>query len=257
MGNYGGPGVISLMSGTIIPANNWMIGTATNLATPAKAPNNLYPGASWAAREDRLDHRRHVEHGPDQRAADGDPATVPADRRGGGERQRDAVLDPQPDRCGAGSGRGRPWRLSVLRKCAGDTGIRFCGSASAGPEPSRLPGLAVVQSLRHTQSDQLHQHLGPHRPQRDLGRLLRHGDRRAPRRVACTRAGSMWRSPTARSTSSRTRSPRIPGGPWAAGVLARSSARISIEPHDVGRHRPRECRGRAAPHPERRIFPSA
>ena len=31
MGNYGGPGVISLMSGTIIPANNWMIGTATNL----------------------------------------------------------------------------------------------------------------------------------------------------------------------------------------------------------------------------------
>jgi prepilin-type processing-associated H-X9-DG protein/prepilin-type N-terminal cleavage/methylation domain-containing protein len=47
MGNYGGPGVVSLMSGTIIPANNWMIGTATNLSNGA-AGLNLYPGASWA-----------------------------------------------------------------------------------------------------------------------------------------------------------------------------------------------------------------
>ncbi len=50
MGNYGGPGVIALMSGTIIPANNWMIGTAPNLAPNSSAALNLYPGASWALR---------------------------------------------------------------------------------------------------------------------------------------------------------------------------------------------------------------
>jgi type II secretory pathway pseudopilin PulG len=41
-GNYGGPGVISLLSGTIIPANNSWIGTA-----PGGADLNLYPGATW------------------------------------------------------------------------------------------------------------------------------------------------------------------------------------------------------------------
>ena len=47
MGNYGGPGVISMMSGTIIPANNWMIGTALNLASNS-AGLNLYGNSTWA-----------------------------------------------------------------------------------------------------------------------------------------------------------------------------------------------------------------
>ena len=46
-GNFGGPGPIALMSGTIIPANNWMIGTANNL-TNGSAGLNMYPGATWA-----------------------------------------------------------------------------------------------------------------------------------------------------------------------------------------------------------------
>ena len=45
MGNYGGPGPISLMSGTIIPVNNSAIGT---LASPSGAPGpNYFPGATW------------------------------------------------------------------------------------------------------------------------------------------------------------------------------------------------------------------
>ena len=51
MGNYGGPGPVSLMSGTIIPYNNWSIGTATQPPIPPSttgAPgNNYFPGATW------------------------------------------------------------------------------------------------------------------------------------------------------------------------------------------------------------------
>jgi prepilin-type N-terminal cleavage/methylation domain-containing protein/prepilin-type processing-associated H-X9-DG protein len=45
MGNYGGPGPISLMSGTIIPANNWLIGTAPQ--PNGSAGLGLYNTSSW------------------------------------------------------------------------------------------------------------------------------------------------------------------------------------------------------------------
>ncbi len=49
-GNYGGPGNISLMSGTIVPTNNFAIGT---LPQPSSCTGcsaswlNSYPGAAW------------------------------------------------------------------------------------------------------------------------------------------------------------------------------------------------------------------
>jgi hypothetical protein len=48
MGNYGGPGPISMMSGTIIPANNWMIGTAANSNPSGPTAKNLYGSSAWA-----------------------------------------------------------------------------------------------------------------------------------------------------------------------------------------------------------------
>jgi prepilin-type N-terminal cleavage/methylation domain-containing protein/prepilin-type processing-associated H-X9-DG protein len=51
VGNYGGPGVISLMSGTILPANNYNVGTATSVvpgSTFGMPGLNYYPGATWA-----------------------------------------------------------------------------------------------------------------------------------------------------------------------------------------------------------------
>jgi prepilin-type N-terminal cleavage/methylation domain-containing protein/prepilin-type processing-associated H-X9-DG protein len=47
MGNQGGPGVISMNSGTIIPVNNGLIGTAPFANGSAAANPNLYPGATW------------------------------------------------------------------------------------------------------------------------------------------------------------------------------------------------------------------
>src|SRR5262245_49743404 len=46
VGNYGGPGPLSLMSGTIIPAHNYYAGSAPNPAD-GTAGLNLYPGATW------------------------------------------------------------------------------------------------------------------------------------------------------------------------------------------------------------------
>jgi prepilin-type processing-associated H-X9-DG protein len=49
-GNYGGPGVISLMSGTIVPANNDSIGSLTQPSSAVGLSSswlNAYPGATW------------------------------------------------------------------------------------------------------------------------------------------------------------------------------------------------------------------
>ena len=47
VGNYGGPGPISLMSGTIIPSNNNYIGSAPLPCATAAGPNVLRSGPSW------------------------------------------------------------------------------------------------------------------------------------------------------------------------------------------------------------------
>ena len=128
MGNFGGPGVMSLMSGTIIPANNYMSGTATNLATGA-AGNNLYPGATWA---------------PVRIASitDGTSNTGLISERmmgiGGSYPQTVSAAGSNLPRCsvryytGAAQGSGQAGALAMYQACGnvpGTQAIRYCGGA--------------------------------------------------------------------------------------------------------------------------------
>jgi prepilin-type N-terminal cleavage/methylation domain-containing protein/prepilin-type processing-associated H-X9-DG protein len=146
MGNYGGPGVISLMSGTIIPANNWMIGSANNL-TNGSPGLNLYPGASWApvriasitdgtSNTGLVSERLMGINYPY-------PATVQA---AGSNATRCSIHSPT----GAALGSGAVGALQMQQSCAnapGATFIRFCGNGElwAGAFPDYL----VWQSYNH------------------------------------------------------------------------------------------------------------
>ncbi len=131
MGNYGGPGVISLMSGTIIPANNWMIGSAPNLApggTPAA--NNLYPGASWAPVRIASITDGTSNTGLISERMIGIPYPYPGSisALGNANLGRCSIHSPT----GAAQGSGAAAALQMYQSCAGapgTTGIRFCGAA--------------------------------------------------------------------------------------------------------------------------------
>jgi prepilin-type processing-associated H-X9-DG protein len=146
MGNFGGPGPISLLSGTIIPADNFMIGAATNLAN-GKPGLNLYPGAAW---------------GPVRMAAitDGTSNTGVISERligmgttpanivsAGGEVNRCAIRSP----VGAAMGSGPTGALAMYQSCAaapGTTTLRFCGGNGqmwAGTFPDWL----VINGYNH------------------------------------------------------------------------------------------------------------
>ncbi|MHB1557811.1 MAG: DUF1559 family PulG-like putative transporter [Isosphaeraceae bacterium] len=129
VGNYGGPGVIRPVTGTIIPGNNYAIGTAPNLATGGPGLN-LYPGAIW---------------GPVRMASitDGSSNTGLASERliglpypypgtiagvGGINLNRCSIHSPT----GAPQLSGMAGALAMYQSCAaaaGTTGIRYCGSA--------------------------------------------------------------------------------------------------------------------------------
>jgi prepilin-type N-terminal cleavage/methylation domain-containing protein/prepilin-type processing-associated H-X9-DG protein len=131
MGNYGGPGVISLMSGTIIPANNWMIGTATNLAPGGGAGKNLYPGASWAPVSIASITDGTSNTGLISERLIGIPSPYPGNIN--------ALGNNNLNRCSirssfttATQGSGPAAALAYQQACAsapGTQGIRFCGSA--------------------------------------------------------------------------------------------------------------------------------
>ncbi len=146
MGNYGGPGVIALMSGTIIPANNWMIGTATNLTTGA-AGLNLYPGASWAPVKiaSITDGTSNTGLISERMMGIGGayPASITA---AGSNAPRCAIRTPTA----AAMGSGPAGALTMYQACAtapGTKGIRFCGNGElwAGAFPDYL----VWQSYNH------------------------------------------------------------------------------------------------------------
>jgi prepilin-type processing-associated H-X9-DG protein len=147
MGNYGGPGVISLMSGTIIPANNWMIGTAINLTTDVAGAGTLYPGATW---------------GPVKIASitDGTSNTGLISERmmgiGGSYPQTVAAAGSNLPRCavrsfsGAAQGSGQAGALAMYQSCsavAGTQGIRYCGSGELWS--GGFPDYLVWQSYNH------------------------------------------------------------------------------------------------------------
>jgi prepilin-type N-terminal cleavage/methylation domain-containing protein/prepilin-type processing-associated H-X9-DG protein len=146
MGNYGGPGVISLMSGTIIPANNWMIGTATNLLN-GSAGLNLYPGASWGPVKiaSITDGTSNTGLLSERLMGIGGayPATVSA---AGSNATRCSIHSPT----GAAQGSGPAGALQMYQACAnapGTQGIRYCGNGElwAGAFPDYL----VWQSYNH------------------------------------------------------------------------------------------------------------
>jgi prepilin-type N-terminal cleavage/methylation domain-containing protein/prepilin-type processing-associated H-X9-DG protein len=126
VGNYGGPGVISLMNGTIIPANNWMIGTAPNLLN-GSAGLNLYPGASWAPI--RI---ASITDGTSNTALLSEKlmgiTTVPANlTTAGANCVRCSIRSP----VAAAQGSGAAGAFSMYQACANAPGtqvIRFCGN---------------------------------------------------------------------------------------------------------------------------------
>ena len=131
VGNYGGPGVISLTSGTIIPANTYAIGTATNLAN-GSAGLNLYPGATWgpvriAAITDGTSNTGLISE-----RLIGIPKPYPATINALGFANLNRCSIRAGTGAAQGSGPGLTGALGMYQACAnapGTQGIRFCGSA--------------------------------------------------------------------------------------------------------------------------------
>jgi prepilin-type N-terminal cleavage/methylation domain-containing protein/prepilin-type processing-associated H-X9-DG protein len=148
MGNFGGPGVISPLSGTIIPANNFEIGTAPNLTTsPTPNPQNPYSISSWgpvriASITDGTSNTGLISERllgmpypyPQTLAATGSNAT------------RCTIHSPTA----AALGSGQAGALAMYQACAsapGTRGIRFCGNGEQWA--SGFPNYLVVQSYNH------------------------------------------------------------------------------------------------------------
>jgi prepilin-type N-terminal cleavage/methylation domain-containing protein/prepilin-type processing-associated H-X9-DG protein len=126
-GNFGGPGPISMMSGTIIPANNNYIGSAPDPITGTAGPN-LYGGATWApvriasitdgtSNTGLVSERLLGIHSPY-------PASVAA--LGQANLNRCSIHSPT----GAGQNATAAAVLQMYQSCgSASTFIRFCGSA--------------------------------------------------------------------------------------------------------------------------------
>jgi prepilin-type N-terminal cleavage/methylation domain-containing protein/prepilin-type processing-associated H-X9-DG protein len=147
MGNFGGPGPIRLMSGTIIPANNFMIGTAPNLQTPSQAPINLYPGATWAPVTIASITDGTSNTGVISERLIGMGTTPLNILSAGNNVLRCAIHSP----VGAPMGSGMAGALQMQQSCAnapGTTVLRFCsgnGQMWAGTFPNWL----VINSYNH------------------------------------------------------------------------------------------------------------
>jgi prepilin-type N-terminal cleavage/methylation domain-containing protein len=145
VGNYGGPGPISMMSGTIIPANNAYIGSAPNPVTNTAGPN-IYGGVSWApvriasitdgtSNTGLVSERLLGIHSPY-------PSSVAA--LGQANFNRCSIHSPT----GAAQNSGPLVALQMQQSCGGaSTFIRFCGSAEQWL--SGFPEWLMWQSYNH------------------------------------------------------------------------------------------------------------
>jgi prepilin-type N-terminal cleavage/methylation domain-containing protein/prepilin-type processing-associated H-X9-DG protein len=145
MGNYGGPGPISLMSGTIIPANNFLIGTLNQ--PNGSAPFMTYAASAW---------------GPVKLASitDGTSNTgLVSERMLGfnGAYSTLGAIGNNANRCsihsptGAASGSGQAGALAMYQSCAtapGTTGLRFC-AANGQMWAATFPDWLVISSYNH------------------------------------------------------------------------------------------------------------
>ncbi len=147
MGNYGGPGPIALMSGTIIPANNFLIGSATNNTTGG-AGIALYAPPAWgpvkfASVSDGLSNTGLIS----ERLLG--MATTPANiNSAGGSVNRCAVHSYTS---GTGAGTGSAGALAMYQACSalpGTTVLRFC-SGNGQMWAATFPDWLVISSYNH------------------------------------------------------------------------------------------------------------
>jgi prepilin-type N-terminal cleavage/methylation domain-containing protein/prepilin-type processing-associated H-X9-DG protein len=146
VGNYGGPGPISLMSGTIIPANNNEFGSAPLPGTTAQGPNS-YGTGTWAPVKIASITDGTSNTGLISERLLGIPGAYPASTT--------ALGVANFNRCSihngittAGLNTGPAGALLMYQACSSrSTFIRFCGSAEQwiGAVPSWL----MWQSYNH------------------------------------------------------------------------------------------------------------
>jgi prepilin-type N-terminal cleavage/methylation domain-containing protein/prepilin-type processing-associated H-X9-DG protein len=145
VGNYGGPGPIGLMSGTIIPANNGLVGSAPLLSTGAAGPN-YYPGATWAPVSIASITDGTSNTGLVSERLLGIPYPYPASvaALGTANLNRCSIHSPT----GAAQGSGAAGALAMYTSCASaNTFIRFCGSAEQWS--AAFPSWLMWQSYNH------------------------------------------------------------------------------------------------------------
>jgi prepilin-type N-terminal cleavage/methylation domain-containing protein/prepilin-type processing-associated H-X9-DG protein len=146
-GNFGGPGPISMMSGTIIPANNYYVGSAPNLGTGA-AGNNTYSAATWAPVKIASITDGTSNTGLVSERMIGIPGSYPSPLGAVGINNLNRCSIHSPT--GAIVGGGPAAALAMYQSCAsapGSWGVRYCGSAEqwAGAFPIWL----MWQSYNH------------------------------------------------------------------------------------------------------------
>jgi prepilin-type N-terminal cleavage/methylation domain-containing protein/prepilin-type processing-associated H-X9-DG protein len=148
MGNYGGPGPISMMSGTIIPANNWMIGTAANSNPSGPTAKNLYGSSAWAPVSIASITDGTSNTGLVSERLVGIPPPYPQSINAVGinNLNRCAIHSP----VGAALASGPVAALAMQQSCAnapGTRGIRYCGNAELWA--AGFPDWLVWQSYNH------------------------------------------------------------------------------------------------------------
>jgi prepilin-type N-terminal cleavage/methylation domain-containing protein/prepilin-type processing-associated H-X9-DG protein len=147
VGNFGGPGPISLMSGTIIPANDYLFGTAANTATGA-AGLNVYSGATWAPVSIASITDGTSNTGLVSERLIGIPSPYPQSilSLGINNLNRCSIHSPT----GAGSGSGLAATLAMYQSCgntSGSQGIRYCGGGETWA--AAFPIWLMWQSYNH------------------------------------------------------------------------------------------------------------
>ncbi len=146
MGNYGGPGPISLMSGTIIPANNFLVGSLNQ-------PNGFPPFMTYAASAWGPVKLASITDGTSNTGLVsermlGFPGPYPATLAAlGNNLLRCSYHSPT----GAASGSGPAGALTMYQACAtapGTQSVRFC-AASGQMWAASFPDWLVISSYNH------------------------------------------------------------------------------------------------------------
>ena len=147
MGNYGGPGPIAMMTGTIIPVNNALIGTASQPNGSAALNPTLYPSATWgpvtiASITDGTSNTGLISERILGQAST--PSNITA---AGQDVNRCAIHSPT----GAAAGSGAVAALAMQQSCAaasGTTSLRYCGG-NGQMWAATFPAWLVISSFNH------------------------------------------------------------------------------------------------------------